>query len=188
LSILKKNLIYRNELLTSCYRSKITIHSTDCIVYLNKACGIQAIKPDETLRIVGGTIVIPNSWPWQVGFKMNGFFFCGGSLINNQWIVTAAHCQQNTLAGLFVHLGDHDISNDGSEVRRGVDKWISHPQYGNNNNDIALVKLAQPVPFSNTVSPVCLPNGRVAQVGERGFATGWVTIVLIRCHVSGLER
>ncbi len=147
---------------------------------LNLACGIQAIKPDESLRIVGGTVVIPNSWPWQVGLKKGGFF-CGGSLINNQWIVTAAHCE-TSVTGLSIHLGDHNIDVDNSgETRISAARWISHPQYNEDtiNNDIALIKLSTPVQFSSRISPVCLPQGKQASIGQRGFTTGWVIIFII---------
>ena len=146
---------------------------------MNLACGIQAIKPDESLRIVGGTVVIPNSWPWQVGLKKGGFF-CGGSLINNQWIVTAAHCE-TSVTGLSIHLGDHNIDVDNSgETRISAARWISHPQYNEDtiNNDIALIKLRTPVQFSDRIKPVCLPHGRQAIVGTSGFTTGWVIICI----------
>lgn len=144
---------------------------------VTSSCGVQAIKPDESnlYRIVGGTIVVPNSWPWQVALKKGGNFFCGGSLINNQWIVTAAHCQTST-SGLVIHLGDHNVDIDGSgETRINAARWISHPQYNDNEilNDVALIKLSQPVSFTNKISPVCLPNGRSSNIGTRGFTTGW---------------
>lgn len=142
----------------------------------SSSCGVQAIKPDESnlYRIVGGQVVIPNSWPWQVALKKGGFF-CGGSLINSQWILTAAHCQ-TSVNGLVIHLGDHNVDIDGSgETRIPASRWISHPQYNDNEitNDVALIKLSQPVTFSNTISPVCLPGGRSSAIGSRGFTTGW---------------
>ncbi len=55
-------------------------------------CGIPGIKPNEMgLKVIGGQPAIPRSWPWQVAL-FDGGILCGGSLINNQWIVTAAHC------------------------------------------------------------------------------------------------
>jgi len=57
-----------------------------------KVCGIPVIKPSEFgLKIVGGIEAKANSWPWQV-LLFDGDGICGGSIISNQWIVTAAHC------------------------------------------------------------------------------------------------
>ena len=47
---------------------------------------------DAVVHIVGGSEADAHSWPWQVSLQSNSRHFCGGSLINNQWIVTAAHC------------------------------------------------------------------------------------------------
>lgn len=43
-------------------------------------------------KIVGGQQAVPGDWGWQIALIRNGAFICGGSLINNQWILTAAHC------------------------------------------------------------------------------------------------
>jgi len=145
---------------------------------LSTSCGIQAIKPDETgLRIVGGSVARPNSWPWQVALVNYGNFFCGGSILNNRWILTAAHCEQE-VRGLVADLGEHNIfdSRDGQVSYRAA-KWISHPKYDSNNqmNDIALIKLDKDIIFNNKISPVCLPKGRKPVQNTYGIVTGWGT-------------
>ena len=61
-------------------------------------------------KVVSGQTARPNSWPWQVSFRRVGstFHFCGGSIISDQWVVTAAHCVQGKSAsGLQVRLGKY---------------------------------------------------------------------------------
>uniref|UniRef100_A0A3Q3IXV2 Peptidase S1 domain-containing protein n=1 Tax=Monopterus albus TaxID=43700 RepID=A0A3Q3IXV2_MONAL len=57
-------------------------------VSLSSVCG----KPPLNNRIVGGQTASAGSWPWQVSLHRSGSHICGGSLINNQWVMTAAHC------------------------------------------------------------------------------------------------
>ena len=62
------------------------------IVYLDKifisGCG----KRPFTSRVVNGEDAQPHSWPWQISLRVNGRHICGGSLIDGDWVVTAAHC------------------------------------------------------------------------------------------------
>lgn len=141
-------------------------------------CGIQAIQPRalKNAKIVGGQIATPNSWPWQVGLRISQNkqrFVCGGTLISNQWILTAAHCVEDA-TNLDVYLGDHDFDRVGSETIISASKW-TYLRYDENNfsNDIALVKLRTPVQFSDKISPICLPNGKYSSIGSRAIVTGW---------------
>ena len=56
-------------------------------------CGNPAIDPQVKGRIVNGQEARPHSWPWQVSLQVEGWHFCGGTLINEQWVVSAAHCE-----------------------------------------------------------------------------------------------
>jgi len=55
-------------------------------------CGKQKYES----RIVGGVEAIPHSWPWQCSLQMSGDYInipmCGCSIVNHQWVITAAHC------------------------------------------------------------------------------------------------
>ncbi|XP_056329047.1 chymotrypsin-like protease CTRL-1 isoform X1 [Danio aesculapii] len=141
-------------------------------------CGVPAIKP-QTIgsRIVNGQNAISGSWPWQVSLQLpNGVHFCGGSLINQNWVLTAAHCR--VLVGYHrVVLGEHDRGSNAEPIQvRLVSKVVTHPLYSRTtlNNDIALLKLVSPVNLTARVSPVCLaPSAINVQSGTRCFTTGW---------------
>ena len=49
-------------------------------------------RPNVEADIVGGTIAPTGAWPWLVSMRYGGSHTCGGSLINANWVITAAHC------------------------------------------------------------------------------------------------
>uniref|UniRef100_A0A3P9NYS5 Peptidase S1 domain-containing protein n=1 Tax=Poecilia reticulata TaxID=8081 RepID=A0A3P9NYS5_POERE len=51
-------------------------------------------------RIIGGLDANLGRWPWQASLHQNGFSFCGGTLINNQWVLTAAHSCRDGLRSI----------------------------------------------------------------------------------------
>ncbi|XP_043937309.1 chymotrypsinogen A-like [Protopterus annectens] len=124
-------------------------------------CGIQAIKPVITgyARIVNGEEAVSGSWPWQVSLQdWTGWHFCGGSLINEQWVVTAAHCSVTT--SHRVVLAEHDRCSSAEAIQTmSISRVFRHPNYNSYtiNNDITLLKLSSKVSFNNRISPVCLP-------------------------------
>ncbi|XP_061421532.1 chymotrypsin B-like isoform X2 [Lethenteron reissneri] len=130
-------------------------------------CGVPAIKPVITgySRIVNGEEAMPGSWPWQVSMQSTfadsktGFHFCGGSLIDPYWVVTAAHC--GLRCSHRVILGEHDQSSSSEKFQTmNIAKAINHPQWDEMsiNNDVALIKLSQPAQMTDGVSPVCLSS------------------------------
>ncbi|XP_035381996.1 trypsin-2-like [Electrophorus electricus] len=108
-------------------------------------------------KIVGGHECTPNSQPWQVSLNV-GYHFCGGSLINAEWVVSAAHCYQSRIE---VRLGEHNIKlNEGTEQFISSSLVIRNPNYNswNIDNDIMLIKLSKPASLNEFVQPVALPT------------------------------
>merc|ERR1712121_1610 len=136
-------------------------------------------------RIVGGTQAEPGEFPYQISFQQDffgyAFHFCGGSVYNKDWIVTAAHC----VAGndfdnpqeLQIAAGDWDLDYmSGNEQVKKVVKIIQHELYDDRKiiNDIALLKLESSLEMNDYVQAVGLPSKLQETTGDC-IVTGWGT-------------
>ncbi|XP_041350491.1 chymotrypsinogen B-like [Gigantopelta aegis] len=132
-----------------------------------KTCGAK-ISPN----IVGGFQTRPGEWPWMVSLQLKDRYspqyihFCGGVVIDEKWILTASHCvvsKQRVKGMISVVFGAHQLSKPHkTQHRRGVEHIFLHPKYrdrGSFPNDIALLKLADPVDFNDgIIRDICLPE------------------------------
>ncbi|XP_051525978.1 chymotrypsin-like elastase family member 2A [Myxocyprinus asiaticus] len=142
-------------------------------------CGLPTYPPVVT-RVVGGEDVRPHSWPWQISLQYssgsNWGHTCGGTLISNEWVLTAAHCISSSRT-YRVYLGKHNLKEeeDGS-VAIPAGKIIVHEGWNSFiiRNDIALIKLQTPITPSDKIAPACLPvDGDILPNNAPCYVTGW---------------
>lgn len=117
-------------------------------------------------RIVNGENCPPGECPWQA-LLMNeeDRGFCGGTILNDFIILTAAHCM-NQSRYIYVVLGEFDtLVKHGNEEVHEVEKVLIHHKYKPKtyHNDIALIKLINPIRFSRFILPACLPTRDFAE-------------------------
>jgi len=156
-------------------------------------CGVPVVQQDLSCgeKIVGGCKAKPYSWPWQAAFaEKSGWsgsysLICGASLIANQWVMTAGHCvegSQDDPTKFRVKLGVFDRANNDEpgEVVAEIESIHLHPDYNPSTVewDISLLKLKQPVAFSDHIIPVCLPKSDdiVINSNHSAWCTGWGTL------------
>merc|ERR1712141_914842 len=136
-----------------------------------KACGIPNANPE---KIVGGVEATPHEFPWQVGLFFNGYF-CGGSIISEKYILTAAHCAD----GVFEHtvvVGAHDIrASDNLEIK--AYSPTVHPEWSPStlSNDLAILELNENIDFESlngNARPNCLAQSGDYS-GQKALVSGW---------------
>ncbi|XP_045496575.1 trypsin-7-like [Colias croceus] len=158
-------------------------------------CGIARTRR----RIIGGSETKTLELPWMVALMYGGRFYCGGSLISDLYVLTAAHCTSGfRKEKMTIRLLEHDRSqpNDTKTVDRNVSRIIRHRLYNPNtyDNDIAILKMDKRIDLSNALKkragagvddtsdendigarPVCLPAANSNYNNETGMVSGWGT-------------
>ncbi|XP_074600829.1 trypsin-1-like isoform X1 [Brevipalpus obovatus] len=151
---------------------------------ISQICGRRYYRaPRRKSRIVGGRRSDYSEWPWMISTRRwNGHKFvhkCSATLLNQRWAITAAHCLLDTTAGeVLLKIGEYEIGHPQKlygYVNRRVKLIIRHPGFNHLTleNDLALMRLHQPVTFEGTIVPVCLPKNSENYVGRVGIVAGW---------------
>ncbi|XP_062859514.1 serine protease 33 [Trichomycterus rosablanca] len=139
-------------------------------------------RPPLQSRIVGGYDASDGHWPWQVDIQDSLGHICGGTLISDSWVLSAAHCfpKPDVTSDYTIYAGRQRINGwNQNESSHKISQVLvplgyTDPQFG---KDIALVRLLTPVVWSDYIQPVCLPSSDVQfPSGTQCVITGWGNI------------
>ncbi|XP_069872030.1 serine protease 52-like [Dipodomys merriami] len=134
-------------------------------------------KSEESIvnAIIGGKPAHIADFPWQVGILTQGNHLCGGAILDEWWILTAAHCFQRTnISDLEIIHGIDDLNTKDLKKEK-VDKLIIHPFFNDwlMDNDIALVLLKAPLPLGVKRIPICLTEVTSPEKWSSCWVAGW---------------
>uniref|UniRef100_A0A8P0PLG8 Transmembrane serine protease 13 n=2 Tax=Canis lupus familiaris TaxID=9615 RepID=A0A8P0PLG8_CANLF len=163
---------YNSTLQESLYRSECP--SQRYVSLQCSHCGLRAL----TGRIVGGALAPESKWPWQVSLHYGTTHICGGTLIDAQWVLTAAHCffvtREKILEGWKVYAGTSNLLQ--LPEAASISQIIINGNYTDEEDDydIALMRLSKPLTLSAHIHPACLPmHGQTFNLNETCWITGF---------------
>ncbi|KAK2584858.1 hypothetical protein KPH14_006295 [Odynerus spinipes] len=144
------------------------------IIALLVVCLAAASYAVPTGRIVGGTDAPEGLYPYQVSLKQSGSLFCGGSILNKRYILTAAHCVVGKYPQYVeVHAGTVYLNKQGDVYP--AEKLIAHPNFSSSKliNDVALIRVSKDIEFNEFVQPIQLASNNNVKAGDVAILTGW---------------
>jgi len=163
------------------FKNTLPAHQADQLS--NWACGRTQIT-NRFARIMGGQDAVPHSYPWMVSLakrSLNNLHLCGGVLITQRHVLTAAHCLEDFDGIMDVNIiaGTHYSTDKRSPAP--IIAMTIHPQYNPETfaNDVAIITLRSPLPENDPrIGTVCLPPDDMPgksypPIKSSGVAIGW---------------
>jgi len=160
-------------------------------------------------RVADGLVAGKNEFPWMTAlYKNDGTFGgCGGSLISDTWVLTAAHCVCTESkcplnpSDMKVYFGMHHLEqHDQQVVGKSLSQVVIHPSYTSvtDGNDIALLRLSQPLNYNAAphIRPICLPSFNSGLLtGKSALVAGWglthengsISQVLMKANINVVD-
>jgi len=152
------------------------------LLLVHNAAG--SVLPDSRSSIINGRDAPDSRWPWVARLWFtNGirYWQCAGTILNKQWIMTAAYCLRTQLLPpltdfSFARIGGNDLRKS-SKFYTPLSKFEPHPNYRGIHNNIALVMLGEEISFSPTVAAMPLPApGEQFGAKSECWIAGWGNI------------
>jgi hypothetical protein len=152
-----------NVIIVRCERPKC---GTSRVLEMEQETPHRRESPGEvevgSARIVGGIDALPMEFPFMVAIFKDGNFHCGGSIFNEMWIITAAHCLKDSKSHFYeIRAGmlRRSSFSPQSQITHATHA-IPHENYDPHTmgNDIALIRVKTPFSFNRWVRPICIPK------------------------------
>ncbi|XP_045489545.1 chymotrypsin-2-like [Pieris rapae] len=144
---------------------------------LSQGLFAESEKPDGDTRILGGRNAPEGFAKYQVSIRKkpgkNEWHHCGGSILNEEWVLTAAHCTYGIkMSELSIMVGTNKLQSGGTRYK--IKKMISHEKYAKKDlrNDIALIQIDGKIAMTDNVKAIKLKKEAVS-VGTKCTLTGW---------------
>uniref|UniRef100_A0A672LFT5 trypsin n=1 Tax=Sinocyclocheilus grahami TaxID=75366 RepID=A0A672LFT5_SINGR len=137
------------------------------------AAVLLSLSAHVDVGIVNGTEAKPHSRPFMVSLQKNWRHICGGFLISDRFVMTAAHCWKNEK--LTAVVGAHDLRQNEESVRIGVKSYHMHPDFNMHTlqNDIMLLRLEKEVEQNKNVMKISLQRNKDIEADSVCRVAGW---------------
>jgi hypothetical protein len=181
-----------DDLIAAIDENSRTITDEDCanIEINNAGSTCHDKKIERSANIDHGTLAKDGDWPNMAAIGWTNLdgnidFNCGGTIVNERFIITAAHCRfVNRKEPDTVRVGDFFLAtteHDENAQQLSIENFIFHPSYKSSEsyNDIALIKTREKIKFSRFVAPACIPFDVNPDINEFLFIAGYGQVSLM---------
>jgi trypsin len=139
----------------------------------------ETAQDGPSTRIIGGTVSAPGAWPGQVGLLKSSVAnnyqaqFCGGTALNRNWVLTAAHCVEDATASqIDILAGTQSLASGGARYRVAEIRILPGYNTNTSNRDLAVLRVGDPMPDSVT-GQTLLGQGQSVATGTLATTVGW---------------